>query len=105
MAAILPTPCCRAPPAPCVGCAAASERPALRRNTRADGHGHLPLCSPVRGNRSRLVRCAITVPFAPLAQRASSSEEHTSEHQSLMRISYDVLCLKTNRNQIKDKIV
>src|SRR3546814_5884346 len=40
-----PTPCCRAPPAPSVGCAAASERPALRRNKRADGHGHLPLCS------------------------------------------------------------
>src|SRR3546814_20412110 len=66
-----PPPCGRAPPAPCVGCAAASELPALRRNKRADGHGHLPLCSTVRGNRSRLVRCAITVPFVPLAQRAS----------------------------------
>src|SRR3546814_1735200 len=27
-------------------------------------------------------------------QRGKRSEEHTSEHQSLMRISYAVLCLK-----------
>src|SRR3546814_2225500 len=27
------------------------------------------------------------------------SEEHTSELQTLMRISYAVFCLKTNRNQ------
>src|SRR3546814_1189317 len=27
------------------------------------------------------------------------SEEHTSEHQSLMRISYAVLCLKKKKNE------
>src|SRR3546814_1569277 len=32
-------------------------------------------------------------PFAPLTKR---SEEHTSELQSLMRISYAVFCLKKN---------
>src|SRR3546814_2342802 len=30
----------------------------------------------------------------------SRSEEHTSELQSLMRISYAVFCLKTKKNQI-----
>src|SRR3546814_3571773 len=35
-----------------------------------------------------------------LDQRAKRSEEHTSELQSLMRISYAVFCLKTkNTNQ------
>src|SRR3546814_9526996 len=33
-----------------------------------------------------------------LAQQ-SRSEEHTSELQSLMRISYDVFCLKTKTNR------
>src|SRR3546814_9228817 len=32
------------------------------------------------------------------------SEEHTSELQSLMRISYAVFCLKKKTNQHKDKI-
>src|SRR3546814_2463367 len=32
----------------------------------------------------------------PSAARAKRSEEHTSELQSLMRISYDVFCLKNN---------
>src|SRR3546814_4174597 len=31
-----------------------------------------------------------------LTEDISRSEEHTSELQSLMRISYDVFCLKTN---------
>src|SRR3546814_5093864 len=36
----------------------------------------------------------------PLAQRRRRSEEHTSELQSLMRISYAVFCLK-KKKQIK----
>src|SRR3546814_6800500 len=32
-------------------------------------------------------------------QRLGRSEEHTSELQSLMRISYDVFCLKKNTQQ------
>src|SRR3546814_5441649 len=34
-------------------------------------------------------------------QLADRSEEHTSELQSLMRISYAVFCLKKTNNQIK----
>src|SRR3546814_4992508 len=37
----------------------------------------------------------------PLTVRHPRSEEHTSELQSLMRISYAVFCLKKNRNTIK----
>src|SRR3546814_3999870 len=35
------------------------------------------------------------------AQPRSRSEEHTSELQSLMRISYAVFCLKKKKSQIK----
>src|SRR3546814_7962714 len=41
-----------------------------------------------------------TVPLADLEQIDARSEEHTSELQSLMRISYAVFCLnKKNTNQ------
>src|SRR3546814_1321039 len=33
------------------------------------------------------------------------SEEHTSELQSLMRISYDVICLKKKKNTHKKEII
>src|SRR3546814_5467855 len=36
------------------------------------------------------------------AQRQGRSEEHTSELQSLMRISYAVFCLKKKNNKTKD---
>src|SRR3546814_7071463 len=36
-------------------------------------------------------------------KRRIRSEEHTSELQSLMRISYAVFCLKTKNNTIKTK--
>src|SRR3546814_8567809 len=35
--------------------------------------------------------------FIEFAERDRRSEEHTSELQSLMRISYAVLCLKTKK--------
>src|SRR3546814_2216685 len=50
--------------------------------------------------------CALAVqaPYRPLYHRPDAarlrSEEHTSELQSLMRISYDVLCLKTKKKNI-----
>src|SRR3546814_3452243 len=36
---------------------------------------------------------------SPLAFRPKRSEEHTSELQSLMRISYAVFCLKKKKNK------
>src|SRR3546814_4155946 len=35
---------------------------------------------------------------------SARSEEHTSELQSLMRISYAVFCLKTKKNTTKDAV-
>src|SRR3546814_1121744 len=40
-------------------------------------------------------------PAATPAQTATRSEEHTSELQSLMRISYAVFCLKKKHQQTK----
>src|SRR3546814_1667551 len=40
---------------------------------------------------------AIVGLVCPYAARACRSEEHTSELQSLMRISYDVFCLKKKK--------
>src|SRR3546814_2899074 len=38
----------------------------------------------------------------PMPQQPARSEEHTSELQSLMRISYAVFCLKKKKKQNKD---
>src|SRR3546814_10580082 len=38
--------------------------------------------------------------YTPLDEVAARSEEHTSELQSLMRISYAVFCLKKTNNNI-----
>src|SRR3546814_2702888 len=48
-------------------------------------------------------------PSPPISARRkpgtiASSEEHTSELQSLMRISYAVFCLKKKNKKIKDKL-
>src|SRR3546814_8458856 len=39
----------------------------------------------------------VTVQVAPVVQAGQKSEEHTSELQSLMRISYAVFCLKKKK--------
>src|SRR3546814_6115593 len=60
-------------------CAAARRGPARRRPDRA--------CRPAHHRRA-----------------AARSEEHTSELQSLMRISYAVFCLKTKNTKALRKI-
>src|SRR3546814_1227388 len=59
-----------------------------------------PWCCSWRCSRRRRCCCCRT--------RRSRSEEHTSELQSLMRISYAVFCLKKKKNNtmrdLKDKI-
>src|SRR3546814_6827904 len=49
-------------------------------------------CHPCRAS-------AAGCPWAPASRRPSRSEEHTSELQSLMRISYAVFCLKKQNKQ------
>src|SRR3546814_3403383 len=53
--------------------------------------------------RSQDVRSAYAELRVPLFGKANRSEEHTSELQSLMRISYAVFCLKKNKKQNKQK--
>src|SRR3546814_2746934 len=46
----------------------------------------------------------ITAPGEILGNRRQRSEEHTSELQSLMRISYAVFCLKKKKQHTKRQI-
>src|SRR3546814_8548812 len=67
---------------------------------RQHGFGGFPSCS--------LATCAYRQPMIGNRSIGSvaRSEEHTSELQSLMRISYAVLCLKkTNKNIYKTNII
>src|SRR3546814_7017812 len=75
-----------------------------------------PCQSPVAARKGRSCRVGSSQPVyrlgndagvgndatraAGLDRRAGRSEEHTSELQSLMRISYAVFCLKKNTNII-----
>src|SRR3546814_17908782 len=52
------------------------------------------------GRRRRLLRFMLQRPTAVYFALLARSEEHTSELQSLMRISYAVFCLK-NKNKTK----
>src|SRR3546814_1607178 len=58
----------------------------------------LPPCSPLAPHRMRLHSrsrtLAIPRAIPPCCPSSTRSEEHTSELQSLMRISYAVFCLK-----------
>src|SRR3546814_6950507 len=73
----------------------------FRAGGRCDSHSRIrrgTRCSPRHGSR-----------YSPIAARRRS-EEHTSELQSLMRISYAVFCLKKkkqtlnyNKNQLNIK--
>src|SRR3546814_6766118 len=45
-----------------------------------------------------------TIPFDP-SQPCTRSEEHTSELQSLMRISYAVFCLKKKKADNSDSLL
>src|SRR3546814_10679735 len=63
-------------------------------------HGRSPL-TPASGVRSRARtprRCPHRPPVRADDPPAGSSEEHTSEIQSLMRISYAVFCLKKKKD-------
>src|SRR3546814_1314618 len=57
-----------------------------------------PLVSPTGTIRAELQECALRA----LLQK-TRSEEHTSELQSLMRISYAVFCLKKKTKTIQNK--
>src|SRR3546814_5842567 len=73
------------------------------RSTRTDTlFPYTTLFRSLRRRRSRSSaarRCATAPGWCPAPRRSTRSEEHTSELQSLMRISYAVFCLKKKIKQ------
>src|SRR3546814_4208542 len=72
---------------------------ALRRAGRLHGGGRRPPPRPVRGRRCRNLPDRRRAAGNAGARQAGRSEEHTSELQSLMRISYAVFCLKKKKHK------
>src|SRR3546814_7704930 len=59
-------------------------------------------CFPQRRGSAR---CVCLQPFRRAGGAACRSEEHTSELQSLMRISYAVFCVKNKKNRYYDEML
>src|SRR3546814_2498600 len=68
-----------------------------RRRRRLRGVPRLPLRDAITARRPP----QRSVGDAPPRRNRSRSEEHTSELQSLMRISYAVFCLKKKTDKLK----
>src|SRR3546814_1818966 len=82
----------------CQGARAVAAAP-LRRLWRAAAQAALGDPHPVHDDRARLG------PLSLARQAPLRSEEHTSELQSLMRISYAVFCLKKKKNNKHDIVL
>src|SRR3546814_5954253 len=84
-------------------CASAAAR-ARQRGTRAQLHRHHNRSTsfpPRDAQRRRLRLRNFSRPRpAPRSRSTGRSEEHTSELQSLMRISYAVFCLKKKSHKL-----
>src|SRR3546814_1923661 len=83
---------------------AAPDGAGVERATGAGGDPHERQCAALRATPGSQCRTACTDPGAGAAAQALwrrddpfRSEEHTSELQSLMRISYAVFCLKKKK--------
>src|SRR3546814_7541723 len=61
-------------------------------------YGHFRVTTDLIELRN-LLQCAELIVKSALHRKESRSEEHTSELQSLMRITYAVFCLKKNNKQ------
>src|SRR3546814_9651752 len=66
---------------------------------RSPASGDVPGIDQLEGLGRRVCMCS-----AGQAQKCRRSEEHTSELQSLMRISYAVFCLKKQKHTTNHKI-
>src|SRR3546814_7697969 len=70
--------------------------------------GQFPVCKRCHAQFSALARLNRNVAAAIMFQSEAyvrRSEEHTSELQSLMRISYAVFCLKKKNNHKKHQVM
>src|SRR3546814_7645256 len=79
------------------------ERPAIDIAVQSPSTTNVEMPSPSRTKMFGAVRAFIAASLQPVSGERIRSEEHTSELQSLMRISYAVFCLKKKtRNTIQD---
>src|SRR3546814_2021174 len=69
------------------------------RRARPRGRDHCPVEAPLGRENAR----GVDEDHLGRAFRRDRSEEHTSELQSLMRISYAVFCLKQKKTQTNNK--
>src|SRR3546814_3414035 len=85
------------------GCSPSAASPRRRRRARSPSvHGRpsaRPSCWPAPAHRSVPRKGRRKDLPTYFDDRRGRSEEHTSELQSLMRISYAVFCLKKNKYQ------
>src|SRR3546814_2813072 len=65
---------------------------------RSPDIGDVSFTAAYSGRNSYLDTDNAVVPFGVVPSHDQRSEEHTSELQSLLRISYAVFCLKKNNN-------
>src|SRR3546814_6034443 len=81
--------------------------PANSRTVRPIRDSSQPAASPARSSPALPGRTSLhrALPGSTGQQRGARSEEHTSELQSLMRISYAVFCLKKKIKTTKHKYV
>src|SRR3546814_2288560 len=94
----------RPPARPAGGALVRTHVPARVRGGVVPGAASHTRRPPAGRGRQRLRRPAVLRPARRDAGRAHRrSEEHTSELQSLMRISYAVFCLKKKKNHIDTK--
>src|SRR3546814_7552095 len=80
-----------------------ATRPASRRSSLRfwlEGIHRAPSMSAARVSRHRPLACTPKAIGSTAALPKRRSEEHTSELQSLMRISYAVFCLKKKKEDI-----
>src|SRR3546814_8926535 len=90
-------------PATAQACPQMAYRFGTSRQERHTRLNHFSMRGPHRARalRDRSIACsclARVIAFSTLRICTSRSEEHTSELQSLMRISYAVFCLKKKTN-------
>src|SRR3546814_8317950 len=82
-----------------VGLTLARRLPAAVVRSRSSIPAERPSTCPERGWSSPITRIVTGAPGWMWESLVSRSEEHTSELQSLMRISYAVFCLKKKNNK------
>src|SRR3546814_9746434 len=73
------------------------------RLARPRPHQHLLALQRHAGQELVPLQCHLRLELGPVEGHLRRSEEHTSELQSLMRISYAVFCLKKKKTQLKTK--